>query len=78
VAYSCAVVDKKDHTTGAIQWQIKDFRTADYKLFAICVVAIYGPNWFCGLKTSVNPQMHNFSSYKYKLKMVSFKSDDAF
>ncbi len=31
------------------------------------------PIIFCGFKTSLNPHIHNFSLYKYMLKMLSFK-----
>jgi hypothetical protein len=33
---------------------------------------------FCGLKTSTNPQIHSFSPYKYKLKLLSVKFKDYF
>ncbi len=55
--------------------RICDLRTI---CFAIWGFAICGPNYFYGLKTSVNPLKHNFSSYKYKLKMFSFKFKDDF
>jgi hypothetical protein len=38
---------------------------ADHIFFAVCGYAI------CGLTTSANPQMHNFYTYKYKLKKCS-------
>jgi hypothetical protein len=34
--------------------------------------------FFGGLKTSANPQKHNFFPEKYKLKMLSFKFKDEF
>jgi hypothetical protein len=34
------------------------------------------PIIFCGLKTSANPQIHNFSPYKCKFKLLSFKFKD--
>jgi hypothetical protein len=33
--------------------------------FVIYGFAICGPKFFCGLKTSANPQILNFSPYKY-------------
>jgi hypothetical protein len=38
--------------------------------YIFCELRFADPIIFCRLKTSANPQMHNFSSYKYKLKML--------
>ncbi len=44
-----------------------------YVFFAICGFVICEPNYFADIKL---PQIHNFSPYKYKLKMLfQFKDD---
>jgi hypothetical protein len=45
-------------------------------IFAICGFADL--IIFCGLKTSANPQTHNFSLRRYKIKILSFKFKDDF
>jgi hypothetical protein len=48
-------------------WQFADLQFADDIFLAICGFA--NPIIVCGLKTSTNKQINNFSSYKYKLQI---------
>ncbi len=59
-------------------WQFADLRFAGHLFFVICGSAICDKIIFGGFKTSANPEIHNFSPYKYKLKMHSFKFKDDF
>ncbi len=56
-------------------WHFVDLRFADHIFFAICGFAIFGPSLFADMKLL---QIHNFSPYTHKLKMLSykFKEDD--
>jgi hypothetical protein len=47
-----------------------------YNISRITHMQFANPIIFCGLKTSANPQVHKFSSYKYKLKMLTLKFKD--
>jgi hypothetical protein len=59
-------------------WPFADLRFADYMFLAICGFAICGPSYFCVLKTSANPQIHNLYPYKYKLKSAHSNSRTTF
>ncbi len=56
--------------------RICDLKTIYF--LATCGFSICGPNYFCELKTSANLHIHNFSHYKYKIKILSFKLKDGF
>jgi hypothetical protein len=52
----------------SLMWQFAV--CGSYHFFVICEFAIYGPYL---LRTSADSQIHNFSPYKDRLKMILFK-----
>jgi hypothetical protein len=59
-------------------WQFADLRIADHIFLGFADLQFADSIFFCGIKTSANPQIHSFYSYKYKPKVLSFKFKDGF
>ncbi len=57
-------------------WQFSDLRFATIYFLKFADLRFADPIIFSGPETSANMQIHNFSPYNYKLKMLSFKFQD--